>query len=245
MLVLRLRFSRYIPTGIIGSVASFSLLFCTLFLNQAAAASDGATRQPRHNNDLLRFNISVLDDDNARWENEELISLVKLLQGLPAELLPVNVIRAEQLPLKLFKANSGGDAHSIFPANSTELPILARQEEPYQAPARQLLHFLLQKYDIKTTVSNDPQWLAISGWNNRIIFPAANNQDERAYATPSEKQNPREDFVTAAEQFFLPPVSTAEDSIKCRIPLKYEFIKAHFSGYRSSGQGVCALPSNG
>jgi len=239
MVTLLWQLSRRGIIGIAGSIVYFSLyswLFVLFWvaLPQADAASTAPGNPQQAIESLRQFNVSVSADTDAHWEPSELIALVNLLHSLPQELLPVQVITAGQLPLKLFKTNIGGDAPANLHPLSTELAIPAQEKDSYLTPTRRLLHFLLHQYDANTHASEDPKWRAISGWNKNILYYSANNQSERAYATPLGKQNPTEDFVTAAEQFFLPPVSTAENTIKCRLPRKYQYIKTRFSAYKSS-----------
>ena len=230
------RLSRRRTAGVSDGVVGFSVFICfsVLFsIAQAEAAFDDPSNTGPATDALRQLNVSVTADKNTPWEQRELVTLAKLLQSLPKELLPAQVIPAPQLPLKLHKSNAAGDAPANLHPSSTELAIPAHEKDSYETASRRLLHFLLHQYDTTSHVSDDAHWRVISGWEKNLLFYTANNQDDRAYATPLGKQNPEEDFVTTAEQFFLPPVSTAEDSIKCRIPRKYNFIKAYFAAYHS------------
>jgi len=100
---------------------------------------------------------------------------------------------------------------------------------------RKILHFLLHQFDTRNQSSRSKEWRQFSGWKHAWfgLKITANNSDSRAYAEPYGKRNPSEDFVATAEHFILAPTSTIEQTIKCRLPLKYNYIKSLFPSFFS------------
>ncbi|MDH5182171.1 MAG: DUF4105 domain-containing protein, partial [Gammaproteobacteria bacterium] len=105
-------------------------------------------------------------------------------------------------------------------------------DDPY---VRTALHILLHHYEQQHAVSRQRNWRRISGWQRTRLglLPVADNQDLRAYAEPHGLWSPAEDFITAAEHYILPPAGAIENTIKCRMPLKYAFMQNVFTGFRS------------
>jgi hypothetical protein len=100
--------------------------------------------------------------------------------------------------------------------------------------SRDSLRRLLVDYDRQYGISRTSEWRRLSGWKRRLVFLVwADNQDARGYADAEGMKSPREDFVSTGLAYFLPPDTTVEESIKCRIPDKYRFMQQLFPDYLS------------
>lgn len=91
----------------------------------------------------------------------------------------------------------------------------------------------LSNYDKKYKISESKEWRDLSGWTFGVFGYSANNQDQRGYANPKGLNNPREDFIEFAMEFIHPHITTVENSIKCRTPKKYTFLKKLFKNFSS------------
>jgi hypothetical protein len=173
--------------------------------------------------------------------------------SLPIELQRIYTYKS--FPLKLYKNYRrrfqlsqktelliGPDKISLFDRPTGELFNEAlHAEDTSLLINRQLIYCLLHLYDQEHAVSTSKAWRAISGWEYPRLpgfalpfwIKDADNQDVRAYAHPSGLQNVREDFVTTALFYILPPNSTIEASVKCRTPKKFEFVAALFPEFKS------------
>ncbi|MEA3512882.1 MAG: DUF4105 domain-containing protein [Campylobacterota bacterium] len=97
----------------------------------------------------------------------------------------------------------------------------------------QQLYIQLKEYDNKYKISQSKKWRDISGWEYSMYGYVANNQDLRAYSSIKGLENPQEDFVDFAMEYINPSVTTIENSIKCRTPNKYKFLKNQFKNFIS------------
>ncbi len=196
--------------------------------------------EQQHNIDraLLELGIKTASDKHSQqWLDTERKALATFLYSLPKELHPGQL---GFRPLLLYKSPSKRMSHNKGKAHQLDLKIETNARNPLEndtanAFIRQLLHHLLHRYDRQFEISNSNEWQKLSGWHSRSfgLLSTANNQDIRAYAHSDGLENPAEDFATAAEQFFLPPASTMQNTIKCRTPNKYAFLKALFMRHNS------------
>jgi len=98
-----------------------------------------------------------------------------------------------------------------------------------------LLRQRLSDFDHRHGISKTAEWRKLSGWKRRLFFFMwADNQDVRGYADATGLNSPRDDFISTGLAYFLPPDSTVEESIKCRIPDKYRFMQKLFPGHPSA-----------
>ncbi len=222
-----------------------------------AENSNNNDMQQLKNELVQQFKIELINSKHSdRWRVEDILAIKSLMESLPVELQKAASLKSKKASIKLFKNHSyirpcfqhGAGLLSFDKINIIDEPAFSSTalffglEKPCQtAVARQLLYYLLCVYDSFHYESRSSKWMKISGWkhrkflNYRIPFlnKKANNQDPRAYALASGMQNPSEDFLTTALFFFIPPDTTIEDSIKCRTPEKYQFIKTLFPSFIS------------
>lgn len=219
------------------------LLLCS---NLASASFDNKIDNESGNEPGVWLASAVMlsqDADSEVWQTGEIDELNQALRALPAFLLPAG--NAATPLLRIFKNHqtlsphaTDGERITIAVTNTKTGP--SKQASVTQSLQtsllQQLLHQLLHRYAQQQSVGLDPAWLSLSGWRPRWggwIY-RADNQDPRAYAYETGMENPVEDFVTAAEYFFQPPDSTAEATLKCRIPRKYQYLKQQFPAYISA-----------
>jgi len=140
----------------------------------------------------------------------------------------------QRLPLQLLNADLADDETELQMYSEDHFVILsaAQQFDSH----RKILHYLLHQLDDRNKISSSKQWQKFSGWKRAWygFLMVANNSDSRAYAEAYGSRNPAEDFNAAADHFILTPTSTLERSIKCRIPMKYNFVKSLFPEYNSA-----------
>ena len=193
------------------------ICFCLLFLTYVAPVIAGVRIGDSHI-------VLESDSDSVAWRDSEARAIQAWVADLPAQLLESSD------DIVLYKSHSSLSAHSedehrisVEMGDATDL-------------RHSLLHALLHVYAERSQLAADPNWRAISGWGGRLapLWVSADNQDPRAYASPLGMQSPEEDFVTVAEQYFLPSDTTVEDSIMCRIGKKYRYLKQRFAPYQSA-----------
>lgn len=194
-----------------------------MFALLASSLVEADTWPASTHNKLQQFGFTV--HDSKAWSPLELDSMAELLQYLPRSLKLI------QTNTKITLRRNNG--HSGFYHQDENSNIINIKPGALHDINRQLLHYILQRYDQINKVSLSSSWRQLSGWQRRPWGYVANNQDPRAYATRSGLNNPQEDFITTALAYILPQSSTVENSIKCRIPGKYNFMRQHFSGYHS------------
>ncbi len=102
----------------------------------------------------------------------------------------------------------------------------------YKKKSNELYKELLE-FDKQYKISTSKKWLELSGWEKDIIGYGPENQDIRGFASKEALNSPREDFISFAMEYINPSSSTIEDSIKCRTPNKYKFIKKLFKDFIS------------
>ena len=165
----------------------------------------------------------AVDHPGEEWQRDEVEALLGFINTLPSSLHPTVLVGPAGTPLQFFKNRTAEGAVSVVG--------MAVSEQLKQ----QLLTLLLQRYDETHCVSCSSEWRALSGWEPKLLglMLAARNQDPRAYATAAGLDSPRNDFVTFAHHYLLPPDSTMEASIKCRAPHKFAFVRELFTGYES------------
>jgi len=163
------------------------------------------------------------DGDSLAWQAGEIEELNHWLKSLPAQLTTGDA------PIHLYKNHPALRQHTVL-ARSINIA-----DYPRSDLHKAVLHALLHVYAERIDVAGNAQWRDISGWGGRLapLLLSADNQDVRAYASRLGMQSPQEDFVTAAEEYFMPQDGPVEDSIKCRLAAKYAFIAALFTSYRS------------
>jgi len=161
--------------------------------------------------------------ESAAWRQDEVDTLSSWV-----DLLPKTLVNSDE-PINLYKDHSAFAQHQ-----SQNLNINLQDYSPGELP-RSFIHALLHVFAQRLNINSDEQWRSISGWGGRWapLLVSADNQDERAYASASGMDSPEEDFVTVAEQFFLPSDGPVEDSVKCRIEKKYAYVAAKFPDYLS------------
>ena len=220
----------------------YSIGFLVLFLSLPVAASAAGSAGV----DLEPYGIILAADAGSEpWLEAEGTMMQAFVASLPEALWPRKLSGAHPLVLKKHAA-AGITGDAMDP----DYIILRFPAQDTQAPLRQLLRVLLRHYDSVHKVSASNRWREISGWAPAVfgLMTRANNQDPRAYAQTGGAGSPRMDFVTTAEYFFLPPPSTIEDSIKCRLPRKYAFVRNLFASYQSpleSGDVSCKSLAEG
>ncbi|MDY6906491.1 MAG: DUF4105 domain-containing protein [Thermodesulfobacteriota bacterium] len=232
----------------------FSLAVAGGLVNAAEQAAESETSFIK--DDLLhQFNVELAEcGSSGKWTVDDAIRVGDTLRSLPVELqtlctsniTPIRIYRDYHSGLSLSvhgPSFAGDDTIHIFDRPTAGVFAMLSQEN--SAAQRliqwQLTYSLLHLYDNTYHVSRSPQWMAISGWTHRRPFGVTlpfcvkgpDNQDIRGYAHPSGMKSPSEDFVTTALFFVLPPDSTIEDSIKCRIPKKYNFLTSIFPAFHS------------
>jgi len=154
----------------------------------------------------------------SNWPDDDLTAITTLLTSIPAAL---------HRPIRFTKPRKTGPLQP---------PALAKGFDSLEqfALARELLRQLARDYDREHNVSKTKEWRALSGWKRRLLFWVwADNQDMRGYADAEGLRSPGEDFASSVTAYFLPLDSSVEDSIKCRIPEKYDFIINLFPGHFS------------
>jgi len=166
-------------------------------------------------------------DHSKQWSAEEIKQVEDFLQSLPQKLV-------HQKGRLTFYKDARKLAHTRH-ADRTVINVRTSSDDRSKDIQRQILHYILHRYDRHAKVSLSKAWRSISGWRSRFfgLLISAENRSNRAYANRRGKENPQEDFVTAAVHFFLPPPSTMETSLKCQLPEKYRFLREYFSGYQS------------
>ena len=104
---------------------------------------------------------------------------------------------------------------------------------------KQTLQNLLNAFYKQNNIHKDPGWLEISGWKKNLI-PYFNgrtwrsqNQDPRGFSSSRGLLSPKDDFTEFGKAFFMTENSTVENSIKCRLPEKYQYFKKHFPEYKA------------
>gem|GEM_PF-1196128 len=105
---------------------------------------------------------------------------------------------------------------------------------------REFLRQIFYLVDLQSKYSERQEWRSLSGWQfarlGGITLPFwqkdAENQDFRSYAHPVGVLSPRLDFATVAADFFAPPTTLYRDSIKCRMPKKFDFLKKLFPDHQ-------------
>lgn len=107
------------------------------------------------------------------------------------------------------------------------------------AKNKQALRNLLNTYFKQNNIHKDPSWLKLSGWKKTAIpnFSGrtwrSQNQDPRGFASSRGLLSPKHDFLEFGKAFFITENSTVENSIKCRLPEKYQYFKKHFPEYKA------------
>ncbi len=164
------------------------------------------------------------------WPAQLQQDLTAMVADLPEELWPVR-LWPDRRGLHLY----WGPGPATAATGNTDPVLHLTGEDATDPVLRQVLRFLLDRYDRRYAVSAGKRWREISGWEPAYlgITTRANNQDPRAYAAHSGRRGPRQDFVTSAEHFILPPPSTMEESLRCRMPRKYQFLQEQFTGFVS------------
>ena len=77
------------------------------------------------------------------------------------------------------------------------------------------------------------QWLSLTPWQEGWFGYSTKNKGLRAFAEPRGMASPKEDLASTLATFLAPPLSLFEDSIRCRMPAKYEFAYLLFPNYQS------------
>ncbi len=178
------------------------------------------------------------------WQDDERVVVQELLARVPVTLWPSRWpgrVRILTLVKNQHVLNDILDPQAVpaRPGLVVNLRITSRLRaidgEQSRLLQRQLLRTLLEIYDEINGISATPIWRALSGWRPALFGfgQRADNQDPRAYAHVEGSQGARQDFVSTAEFYIFPPPSTLEDSIRCRTPRKYAFVRRLFPGYRS------------
>ena len=111
-----------------------------------------------------------------------------------------------------------------------ELPDDVSLEELYRLCQSSLAEYFFE-YAKNKGIHQQEEWLSISGWYSPIaanLFLKPKNLDVRAYANEKGMKSPSYDFSTMAAEYFLPLNGSLENSIKCRTPRKYHYVKALF-----------------
>ncbi len=98
---------------------------------------------------------------------------------------------------------------------------------------KQDLYNELEQYDKTKQVSYSKEWRVISGWKNTYFSEESNNKDIRGFASIKGMKSSKEDFIDFAIEYINPHISTVENSIKCRTPNKYLFMKSLFKDFIS------------
>lgn len=236
--------------------AGLILCLCLTAVTIPAWGESMESPPQRIKSDLLhRFNIDLAQCKKSDpWLAEEVSAILAAMRSLPVELQ--HLYTDKNTPLKLYKNYRrrfhfsrkadvliAPDKISLSgrPAGEIYTMALYSEDTSLSFIKRQLVYCLLHLYDRKHALSTSTAWMAISGWKYLspagVTLPfwinAADNQDVRAYAHPGGMENVREDFVTTALFYILPPPSTVEAAIKCRTPKKYEFMTALFPEFKS------------
>jgi len=97
----------------------------------------------------------------------------------------------------------------------------------------QELYKTLKQYDQEFKISQTKEWRNLTGWEENIFSFYSNNQDNRIFASKKKIYSPQEDFIDFAMSYIDPQTSSIEESIKCRTPKKYAFMKQLFSPFVS------------
>lgn len=135
------------------------------------------------------------------------------------------------LPPSLYLSLSDADIENINKIINNNL------DSEIELLNEKVLSVLLSYYFYENNINKDSAWLEISGWK-RSIFPKfgqwmwkSQNQDPRGYSSLKAMRNPKEDFVDFGKHFFNTPGTTVENSLKCRLPEKYQYFKKLFPEY--------------
>jgi len=174
----------------------------------------------------IKHSSIVLEQSDASlaWQAGEIDSINAWAENLPSQ------IRYADVPIRLYKQLDDWSPHR---ATKQQISLSDTSGLNLQ---HALLHALLHAYAERAAVGEDPDWRAISGWGGRMapLLLTADNQDIRAYASALGMQSPEEDFVSVAEAYLLPQDGLVEDSIKCRIESKYNYVRNKFLPYISA-----------
>ncbi len=163
---------------------------------------------------------AAVESPDDGWQRGEQERLSGFINTLPPALHPSALTRHPDEPLTFYN-------------NRTGVTDTAQQQH-------QLLDLLLRRYETIHCISCSKEWRALSGWQPTLLglSAVARNQDPRAYAAESGLDSPKDDFITFVHHYLLPPASTMEQTIKCRAPEKYAFVRALFPGYESPLEGA-------
>ncbi len=78
-----------------------------------------------------------------------------------------------------------------------------------------------------------PLWLSLTPWKKHWLGWEPRNLGLKAFAEPRGMLNPKEDLAATLASYLAPPRSLYEDSIRCRMPGKYEFAARLFPDFVS------------
>lgn len=221
------------------------IILCFLFHGQTPQShANGLSRTDLLKNELLtRYGISLIDGGTEFWTHDQVGAVKSLMEELPRELQdarsyskkggPVHFLLNTQEPFP------GSDRFYVSSHTPLPAPLVLEgiQKVEDLTSEGQVLYHLLCLYDRRHGVSSRGGWLEISEWKNMPLFlylkKKAVNQAPEAYALPFGKKNPSLDFISTAICYLLPVDSMVEESIKCRIPKKYQFLRDLFPGFES------------
>lgn len=224
----------------------------------------------------LGYGLALVDTGRAGdWQPEEMQALLSLLATLP-KVLGTIAKHTTGREIRLVKnyLKPGAQATHLTPKSLTYQLQLDLQDAQHLAAGiqaqtltpveksqyqlylqRKLIHHLLHLYDTEFQVSSSHEWRRMSGWRYREYFgiqipliKEALNQDPRNYTRDEGMLSPEEDFASFGEFFFADSWSDPAQSIKCRIPDKYQYFSSRFPAFQAFAERaniVCESPDAG
>jgi len=224
-------------------------MLCLLVMWQANAAAKGHDQTEEKRRELISgYGIDLVENAfSDRWDSHEIADIVLMLKRLPKELQHAEHDRIHKVPVKFLKNNRLFSFHCknivTYQSNGLSKPFSGEKiaNKDHLPAAAQILYYLIKRYDNAHKISRNKEWLEMSEWGGMKVFGLnipipwkwATNKSPKAYAFPFGMKNPEEDLIATAIYFILPVNAAPENTIKCRIPGKYLFMKKHFPDYSS------------
>lgn len=232
-----------------------------LFSLFSLSALAGSTESPEQQSIHRSFGLKLVDTGGAGdWQPGEIQAVEEILATLPGEVAAI-AKQAAGGEIRLVKSYSkpGTHASHLTPKSLTYQLTLDLHDARHLTSKiqtrsligdettqyhlylqRKLIHHLLHLFDTEFQVSNSREWRRMSGWRYREYFgiqipliKEALNQDPRNYTRDEGMLSPEEDFASFGEFFFADSWSDPAQSVKCRIPDKYQYFSSRFSTYQA------------
>ena len=186
------------------------------------------------------------------WTSHEVEEISHMVEGLPKALQWESAGK----PIRFIKNSrmiALGYETALSPPNCPGRPPSSTHHirDKYDLPVRaQVLYALLKHYDDEKHISAKKQWLTINEWEpvpilGRFLperFNRPRNRSKKSVVFSFGKKSPQHDFLAAALCFFMPVLTSPQDSLKCLHPEKYRFMATCFPDYLWEGEGRPCKP---